>query len=396
MMMELEEMEYDDWLAQELAEMGIDWGLYEESMVVEESFTDYPHHHGGMSLPVHGPPTLSEKGWEGGNELGMHATGERTPIDTDTQIHEHPPTISNGGEDVRSVQPLGMRTPIGTKKHIIDRNIVLTPGLSRNMKMLEIEDEECLCSRACNCVHTDTDLDECICTSECLEVGHGKIAEKEKLGIKYCPGIDVCLPRYTFRHYKPSTSRAYQAIINGLKYQHQGSTESDNIVMGMEDMCETGDFRGQEMNSMIAVWEEQAKMETLEIPVRGGNRDGKRQSREFTNLLEMFESGGGGRGEMKAKSKLKNTDGQHTFFKNYNFDEKLGWWESRKKQISRMQFQNSKSMMAERGHQLTTAGIITSISKAVKRTNYNIIDEESECGGGGGGGKRKRGGGGRN
>ena len=81
---------------------------------------------------------------------------------------------------------------------------------------------------------------------------------------------------------------------------------------------------------------------------------------------------------MKAKSKLKNTDGQHTFFKNYNFDEKLGWWESRKKQISRVQFQNSKSMMAERGLPITTAGKITSISKAVKRNNYLIIDSESE------------------
>ena len=157
-------------------------------------------------------------------------------------------------------------------------------------------------------------------------------------------------------------------------------------------MYETEDFRGQGMGSMIAVWEELARKETLEVPPTKSG--GRRQSREFASLLGMFEKGGGVRGD--SQPKLRNTDGQQQFFKEYNFDEKLGWWGSRKKQISRMQFQKSKSMMAERGHQLTTAGIITSISKAVKRTNYNIIDEESECGGGGGGGKRKRGGGGRN
>ena len=99
-----------------------------------------------------------------------------------------------------------------------------------------------------------------------------------------------------------------------------------------------------------------------------------------------------------SQPKLRNTDGQQQFFKEYNFDEKLGWWADRKKQISRYNFQNSKSMMAERGLPITTAGKITSISKAVKRNNYLIIDSESEIMGrvsGGGGCKRMRGGGGR-
>ena len=54
-------------------------------------------------------------------------------------------------------------------------------------------------------------------------------------------------------------------------------------------------------------------------------------------------------------------------------------------------------MMAERGLPITTAGKITSISKAVKRNNYLIIDSESEIMGrvSGVGCKRMRGGGGR-
>ena len=92
---------------------------------------------------------------------------------------------------------------------------------------------------------------------------------------------------------------------------------------------------------------------------------------------------------MDGQPKLKNTDGQQlSFFKDYNFDEKRGWWDNRKKQISRnnINFQNSKTMMAERGLPITAAGRPTSFSKAVKRNNYYIIDGESEIMGGGGGG----------
>ena len=226
--MELDVMEYDVWLALELAEMGIRWGP-NDSMMVEGSQMDDPHHHGGMLFPVHGPSTLPEKGWERKNELGIHTPGKRTPIDDCVVI------------DAQAKQSIGERTPINKRIQVANRDVTpLTPGLSNGIRMLEIEEEECLCSTRCECGITVPMLDECICTSGCTEVGHGEnmnmnMSEHTKdiqLGIKYCPGNDVSLPRYTFNRYKPSTSRALDTttVISAQLLLHHG-TESDDMLV---------------------------------------------------------------------------------------------------------------------------------------------------------------------
>ena len=374
--MELEECDYYDWLTKELAEMGIDWDPYEESMMVEESHFEYPHHHGGMDIPVHGPPTLPEKGWEGENELGIHATGEGTPmknvVSEDMQSVGARTPIGRIMPDKRIIptpgltfkmnnleveddeclcsklcecvelQPtdsyvpvsnIGARTPIGRN---INRRIIHTPGLSIKMKLLEVEDDECLCSLECVCTDLEHNLNECICTSSCLEVGHGKKEtgdmkdnerqeQDKQLGIKYCPDTsNLCLPRYTFKNYKPSTSKRYKnidipTIITTI------STESGNVVM--VGRIENEVSMGLEVDSMIAVWEEMARDDMLEPPLctNGGGRGERRQSQEFTNLIGLFEKGGGGRNEKQPE--LKETKCQKLSFIVSNiseFEEKKG------------------------------------------------------------------------
>ena len=94
--------------------------------MMEESRCEDPHHHGGMYILVHDPPTLPEKGWEGGNVLGGHATGDRTPLKNAAPI---------------DMQIVEARTPIGTTKM---PGIILTqtPGISNKMRSLEIEEEK--------------------------------------------------------------------------------------------------------------------------------------------------------------------------------------------------------------------------------------------------------------
>ena len=446
--MELEEMEYveyNDWLTKELEEMGIDWNPYEESMMVEESQSEYPHHHGGMDTPVHVPPTLSEKGWEGGHELGVQATGEGTPMKNivsedmqlvgartpigrimpDRSIIQTPGlTFIMQNLDVEDDECLcsalckceqlqqtdrcipvgisGVRTPIGRN---VDRGIIHTPGLSSIMKVLEVEDDECLCSLECACESLEHNIDECICTGHCLEAGHEKKETEDKLdirergehlGILYCPDpADLCLPNYIFKGYKPSTSRHYENI-NMSTNIPTICTESEDVVE--EDRFENEVSLGVGVDSMIAVWEEMAKVDMLAPPLynNSGGKDARRKSQEFTQLIGLFESGGGGEEEMQPD--LKETRSHKlSSFKLSNFskltelDGRVGEGIAKKISTFRRTGKIQISMMEGRGHSFTAGNNITSLSKAVKRKV--IADGESESSGGRC--KRWRGGGGR-
>ena len=310
----------------------------------------------------------------GGNELGVHATGEGTPIKNvvsedmqsvgartpigrimpdrriiptpgltfemkNLEVEDNECLCSNLCECVElqqtdryvQVSKVGARTPIGRS---INRGIIHTPGLSTRMKYLEVEDEECLCSRECVCTNLEHILDECICTSECLEVGHGKketedIMDRQEqdkqLGILYCPDpSNLCLPGYIFKGYKPSTSKQYQNI-NVSTIVPTICTESDNVVV--EGEIENEVSLGLGVDSIIAVWEEMARDDMLEPPLctNGGWRGERRQSQEFTNLIELFEKGGGGRNEKQPE--LKETKCQKLSFivsKISEFEEKKG------------------------------------------------------------------------
>ncbi len=53
---------------------------------------------------------------------------------------------------------------------VVGSDVPAMPVLSRRMRALEVEDDECLCST--NCVHTqdEVEVDECICSVRCKEV----------------------------------------------------------------------------------------------------------------------------------------------------------------------------------------------------------------------------------
>ena len=308
-MMEVEEggMTYEDWLAWELQEMGIDWGPGEESMMVLESQQEYPHHHGGMFFPVLEHPTLPEKGWEGGQVLGWHPTRARTPMKQ-------------------------------TKSNADMRKGIATPGISAKLGLLELEDDECLCSLECNGTHdmeekeisecictvgckganshemveelVESEVDEYICTVGCKGVSHHDVEEDrakermedEALGMKYCPGLELCLPRYQYISYKPSTSSKHLNINNFGSYTNKLCTISDRVGMMGKDM-DRG-FKGKEMDAMIAKWEGMAKEELLDVSKTSGTR---RRSQNFTSLLQKFEREGG---EIKGTAKLQNMSGK--------------------------------------------------------------------------------------
>ena len=315
-MMEVEEVDYLEWLSKELAEMGVSWDPVEESMMMEESLCEDPHCHGDVYTPVHDPPTLPEKGWEGVCVLGGHVTGERTPTKVSTPsdrmaegastpigapkipsiVITQTPGLSSKlrGLEIEeeeclcsrlctcdtiqtSVMSMGMRTPMNTKQDI---RVINTPGLSVLLKNLEVEDEECLCSRVCECLcpgPAEREVDECICSNHCLEVGHVQnvmnvtnIQTDIVEGMKYCPDPwDWCLPKYTPQYYKPSTSRQYPDITIG-KTSLTPSTESDNYIVNVQEMVEMENkdkvIVDMGVEDMIKVWEEMAREDMLTPP----------------------------------------------------------------------------------------------------------------------------------
>ena len=88
-----------------------------------------------------------------------------------------------------------------------------------------------LCSTRCAHVQDDAEIDECICSVKCDGVHDDEdtgpvdtrldvknISEDIKLGIKYCPGLDIELPRYIYREYKPrySSSLKLDRVMSSL------------------------------------------------------------------------------------------------------------------------------------------------------------------------------------
>ena len=90
---QLEYITYEDWLMDELMEMGITWeetnmNTMEES-VIEVGSHRYPLYHGGVSLSPQSHPTIAEKGVEGGNVGGRHLTEDG--VSTKGFLNDAPP-----------------------------------------------------------------------------------------------------------------------------------------------------------------------------------------------------------------------------------------------------------------------------------------------------------------
>ena len=91
---------------------------------------------------------------------------------------------------------------------------------------LELEEEECVCRLECpgHGEEEEDGSDEWVCNMRCEGVASHDVdrrrSEEYALGIKYCPGIEPILPRYTFVEYKPRPSMRKLTI-----FEYTQSTE---------------------------------------------------------------------------------------------------------------------------------------------------------------------------
>ena len=312
---QLEDVEmgtYEEWLEGELLEMGIDWEQddlvhKEENMMVVGS-QQYPPHHSEGSYPPQSPPTIAEKGVEGGNVGGMSFTEDDGQVDIPQDIPLPPPT----------------------------------PGLSFQLGSLEIEESECLCSISCTGVHThragqeeeiqrdecvcsvscegiqthragqeeDKQRDECVCSVSCegiqTHIQTGSAVKDYELGIKYCPGNEPVLPTYSHVSYKPSTSTRNFTIYTHITKNTMGEeVEEEEAMETVREDREEGidseevDFQKTEVGNLIADWEARAGGGDLLKPPELEDR-GRRRSEEFTILrLKFMEHDGGVREDKK-------------------------------------------------------------------------------------------------
>ena len=196
-----------------------------------------------------------------------------------------------------------------------------TPGISRKLGELELEDEECLCSGACSHVEVEKEKDECICSARCdtvhieediiqdiEEVTKCDTVHKEEvedkdinLGIKYCPGLEVELPRYDYIEYKPRySSKPYIYFgvgpceeqpggvddVQGMAHSAQAGRRGDESGPG-KDMFGSG----QKIKSLIAAWESMEEGgEEGKLTLPGGLEDGRgrRKSQKFVDICSKF------------------------------------------------------------------------------------------------------------
>ena len=213
--------------------------------------------------------------------------------------------------------------------------------------------DECLCSVQCEGISAHEDcyenggvapvLDECLCSVQCEGVaahegyyengGVAPVLEEEDdwyKGIKYCPGIEPTLPRYSHIEYKPRSSKwKFQGY-----FPSRAGAEKAKEISGVEEKEGSG-RSGEEKESEKVVFQEEGGVKTLiknwEKRLEGGegseflnlpdsNMNKRRVSQEFQETLRMFveKEGGGREGRMPAKKMLSfaNLD----FQKLYNLD----------------------------------------------------------------------------
>ena len=120
------------------------------------------------------------------------------------------------------------------------------------------------------------------------------------LGIKYCPGLEPTLPKYTYMSYKPSTSRGGYNIF--APYMVQGEVSGENVQprRGEEEMKTVGQkesFGWGDVSILITDWEKRAGggegKESNGTQVE--ERKERRVSQEFQELRQKFvdhEEGG--------------------------------------------------------------------------------------------------------
>ena len=197
-----------------------------------------------------------------------------------------------------------------------------TPGISRKLGELELEDEECLCSGACSHVEVEKEKEECICNARCdtvhkeedivqdiiEEVAECDTVHKEEsddkdinLGIKYCPGLGVELPIYDYIEYKPRySSKPYIYFGVGPCEEQPGGVDD---VQGMAHSAQAGrrgDERGpgkdmfgsgQKIMNLIAAWESMEEGgEEGKLTLPGGLEEGRgrRKSQKFVDICSKF------------------------------------------------------------------------------------------------------------
>ena len=81
----------------------------------------------------------------------------------------------------------------------------MSPSTATKFTILNLEDEECVCSLGCE-GHTEEEAerDECVCTVTYKGVqthictGPSDEDIDYEMGIKYCPGIEPVLPTYNY------------------------------------------------------------------------------------------------------------------------------------------------------------------------------------------------------
>ena len=85
---------------------------------------------------------------------------------------------------------------------------------------------------------------------------------------------------------------------------------------------------------MVAVWEEMARVDTMDTLPSNFGGEGRRQSREFASLLKMFEKGGGERESQPSMRETENLQPSFSFPKLQQVGGSIryeGWWAARKR-----------------------------------------------------------------
>ena len=132
------------------------------------------------------------------------------------------------------------------KNHVQDMIVPPTPGLSKLISRIELDDEECVCAYNCQEHETappatglsmtgaevENEHDECICKYSCQgrhqhEILDKKDKEKKEqiLDIKYCPNIEMELPTYAYVEYKPRCSKTLPKLFTGFAEEGHGINE---------------------------------------------------------------------------------------------------------------------------------------------------------------------------
>ena len=207
-----------------------------------------------------------------------------------------------------------------------------TPGLSRKLGILELEDDECLCSTSCTRDHEkvqdNVEVDECLCSIRCdgvhevededpdlggdLELEEGdhstvgahrgpgvgtrsgwkssqggtsiraavprgdiddtipEVKNDMDLGIKYCPGLEFELPIYEYIEYKPRYStKPYIRFGVGPCEVQPGGVGGQGVQAGRSEEEDVPGY-GDEMFSSGSVRNLIASWEEMEQEGGGG------------------------------------------------------------------------------------------------------------------------------